>query len=1079
MSQNFKVETFEPGQTLREWADCNPCHVNRPVIMFHNDFPVPRSQWDTVTLNNDSVVTIAEIVQGGGGGGGSNPLQVVMMVVVAVVSVYTFGAASAAYAAAYGAGAMATAVGAAAAAAVSIAGSFAMQMMFSSNPAMPSYSLPVSLNSAKQADAASPTYSLSAQNNSARLNQMIPECFGTNLQTLDRGAKPYSRFSGDEEYLQMLLVVGMGEYDIKQIYIEDTPIWKDGTLTGNFPEVQIEILNPGENTTIFKPNVEVANEVSGQQIENDGDSLGYFAVSPPNVEVDEIEVSLVMVLAKPEPTVTEQKTMEDGTIVNETTGGGLSAVSLTVLAEAVEIDNLGNPVGSPITVLNKTYAYASYDTKRVTEAAIVPKARYAVKLTRVSTTWTPNENDPENIEDQIRDQLYWSSAAGYVPEELTFPEGTQIAIKARASNALNQNVARQIKVLHQRKLPLWSNGSWSALTATNSAAAAICYVLKSKYGGRLTDANIDLESLWAADSVLQAKNYGVSGVIDSTVNVRSLLADFCTVAQLLIRVSSSGISFFIDEQRDNIAYSFDETNIMKDTFRYDTKFANENTVPDWLSFDYMDPDTGYALQQVPCKLIDSKNTQPTNKRMFASNRTQAFRAGMRELLAYRYRQKYISWTTGMEGFRRSFGDLVKVSNLTVDYSKRPSVGEVSEVINKYTLELDRPVIYNSGEEHLLSFVKKDGSLWGPVKIDSIAIGDFNTLISLNQTDYDNTESEQGEFTPVTGYNVTRTRFNFYTGSRRSDTVFITNVSPVNDTQIELGGFIDDDRAYTAESYIVPELDAIDEVTPSTDITGLTVATTWTGGTVSVSASWQPVIGAQHYNVDWSSDGLNWVAAGQPVGTSHSFTVNTAQLFYVRVAAMLEFQGPWAVWSGTGVEGAPEAPVPVVDSFDGNILVVSWPLVAAAADYVATVKRESVTVSTLIVATNTFTRECQCRYLNIFVQSRNSYGLSNFGYVAASHPPPDAPTNVQQPNPLNWQITWDAVIDNDLTGYIAMIGNTSGFVQDDAIQVIITGDTVTSATFSPLPAGTYYVRVAAKDLFYDNVGGDLNWTEIEI
>lgn len=1072
MNPKCEKDIFLPGQTLKEYCDSQPIIQTRPTIVFVNDFPIPRSKWHTITLTSKDIITAHEIVQGGGGGGSDivNVLLSVALVAAAIVVPELLITESFLGAGLLGASQALVGAG------IMLAGSFAMSMMSSNNLATPSYSLPTSVNNSKAIDSASPTYSLSAQNNTARLNQMIPECFGTNLQVLDLGAEPYSRYSGDEEYLQMLLIVGMGHYDIQKIYIEDTVIYSDGQLTGNYADVELEIIEPGESVTLFKPNVQVADEVSGQELEDDGDSLGFFTVSRPGINVDELQVSFAMILAKPEPTTTEQTTYDDGTVVNETTGGGLSNVSLTVLVEAQEIDNLGDPVGSAFTILNKTYSYATYDTKRVTESVSVPLGRYAVKVTRVSTTWTPNENDPDNIEDQIRQQFAWVSAAGFVPTDLTFDEGTMIAFKAKASNSLNQNVARIIKALHQRKLPLWVNGSWSELTATDSAAAAIAYLLRSTYGGRLADQYIDLDALFAIDTDLQSENYGICGIVDSNVKVRSLLADFCAVTNIVLRLTSSGISFVRDIYRDEIKYTFDETNIIKDSFKFTSKFANDITVPDWFAFDYFDPNTGYTLQQVPCKLEDSKNVQPTNKRMYAANRSQAFYAGMRELLAYRYRQRYVEWSTGKEGFCRNFGDIVLISNLVQDFSKRPIVGEVSEVKSKYIYELDRPIKYESGVEHLIFFAKKDGTIHGPILIDSIVVDTNYTLISLNESSYNNA----GDFTPVTGFNVNRTKFNIYTGTRKNERVFLTKVSPTSADEIALGGFIDDETVYTEKSYTVPELDIIDEVTKSTKVTGLSVTTIWVTGGVNVTASWSPVSGAQNYIAQWSSDGINWVTAGSPVGTSLSFFVNSAQLFYVRVAAILEFQGPWTTWSGEGVTGAPGTPVPeFVDLTPEGLIQIDWPDVEQAADYAVNVMNGPIIVKTATTVVSEYSTLVVSRIMSMNIQARNSYGSSSFGYISGAIPVPATVTGLAQPDPQTWEITWDASNAVFLTGYIVMIGLTSGFNSANALQILEVDEVTTSATFDSLPAGSYFIRVAAKDIVYDVIGGSLNFAEIEI
>src|SRR3546814_14262180 len=60
----------------------------------------------------------------------------------------------------------------------------------------------------------------------------------------DLAATPYGEYQGNEQFLHQLHCIGLGEYDIEQIRIVDTPI-------ASFEEVTYQIVPPGSPVTLF------------------------------------------------------------------------------------------------------------------------------------------------------------------------------------------------------------------------------------------------------------------------------------------------------------------------------------------------------------------------------------------------------------------------------------------------------------------------------------------------------------------------------------------------------------------------------------------------------------------------------------------------------------------------------------------------------------------------------------------------------------------------------------------------------------------------------------------------------------
>jgi len=101
----------------------------------------------------------------------------------------------------------------------------------------------------------SPTYSLQGQGNYARLAQPIPVIYGRHLVYPDLPATPYGEYQGNEQFLHQLHCIGLGEYDIEQIRIEDTPI-------ASFEEVTYQIVPPGSPVTLLAIRMRATDNLS-------------------------------------------------------------------------------------------------------------------------------------------------------------------------------------------------------------------------------------------------------------------------------------------------------------------------------------------------------------------------------------------------------------------------------------------------------------------------------------------------------------------------------------------------------------------------------------------------------------------------------------------------------------------------------------------------------------------------------------------------------------------------------------------------------------------------------------------------
>ncbi|MCL2122510.1 MAG: hypothetical protein FWH34_00320 [Desulfovibrionaceae bacterium] len=270
--------------SIRSWVNQNiGSEFSAPVICLYQGKPLLRAEWDIVLIYAD--VVFVPLPLGGGDGGGKQIIAMIGMAVLAIVAAVLQQYWAEGLIAAGWSSLAANAVAGLGAAAIMIGGSLLMNALFPTKP------LPQGNLNTQSLESASPTYSTSISQNQARLWQMIPETFGTMEMVPDLAAQYYAEFQGNEQYLYALLCIGIGEYLIHRVSIEDTAIWENGASTGNFPEIELEIVNPGESITLFPDNVETSPEVSGQSLNKE--TLGPYTANSAGTQTTALALDVI------------------------------------------------------------------------------------------------------------------------------------------------------------------------------------------------------------------------------------------------------------------------------------------------------------------------------------------------------------------------------------------------------------------------------------------------------------------------------------------------------------------------------------------------------------------------------------------------------------------------------------------------------------------------------------------------------------------------------------------------------------------------------------------------------------------
>ncbi|HAG53265.1 MAG TPA: phage tail protein, partial [Alphaproteobacteria bacterium] len=609
----------------------------------------------------------------------------------------------------------------------------------------------------------SPTYSLTSQGNTARVGDAVTISYGRHMLYPDLGAIPYTQYdnTNDDLYLYQLFVVGLGEYDIEKIRIEDTPI-------ENFKCIEYEIIEPNQPITKFNHNVVLAKEVTGQTLKHD-EYQGAFTLNKPDSVIDAIEVDLIA---------------PSGMYYNNNTGG-LDERSVDILIEARQIDDEGNPIGEFFTVISEKISATQAKQVRRTFKAIVPEGRYEVRAKRLAAESTsPRESTA----------ITWSALKGYLATDVKYKDMTLVAMKMLATDNLSAQTSKKVNFIVTRKLPTWHpQTGWSEPVPTNSIAWALADICRSSYCGNIPDENINLNQLYHLDQEYQLEGDSFNAVFDSRLKLQEMLDRVGKASRTIIYHNLNTIDFVRDSFEDLESMMFTSRNIIKDSLSIKFLLPTSETI-DYVEAAYFDERT-WTQKTIDVTLPGSKKTKRTQMTMFGiTNKEQAIRQAQYFLKTNKYRRKLVTFTTELEGSIPSIGSLIKLSypmpqwgidGVILEHFTK--VIKVDEETNKteHFLTLSEIINFEEGKQYFISLRDKYGVAKKSIEVVKSADLIENQVKLLESPNVD----------IYTGDEMEKTYFIFGEAKETEIYAKVLSIIPKDEYTIQISANIDDSRVY--------------------------------------------------------------------------------------------------------------------------------------------------------------------------------------------------------------------------------------------------------------------------------------------
>jgi hypothetical protein len=648
-------------------------------------------------------------------------------------------------------------------------------------------------------------YSASAQGNQARIGQAIPELFGYDNGWPDLAAQPYHLYENNEQYLHLLLIVGLGQYEIRRVSVGDTNItaFSEATITriGVGQSTQSGPGNGYESMTdylaaVIDPSMQVnpaicnSPDVSNLEMKT-LDRAGPFAACKPERRVTSIGIDILL-----------PRGLDSGR-------------TITWDVEYQEINDFDQPLGARTVLASESYSVDSAVPVRLSYDYLVTSGRYRVWLVRTDTRSTS---------DGSAHDINWLSMRGDMSEfaifgaSQTLPDDcTFVAVRIRASGQLSG--ALRFRVMVHRMLPIWDGCGWSEPAITRNPAWAYARVLKAR---DTADSAIDLDQLLALAAVWDERQDRFDYRFDAFTSTWDALSTIARVGRAVPLLRGSKYTIARDAPADAPVALFGMRNIKRGTYRLNLAMQGpspmttldleywDHRVWDWVTVTaqrYNGVVYGYrgdANRPVGVPAPDEE-ARGRLKMSGVIGENHAIRTAVYTMADGLYRRLAATIGTELDGLIPSPLSLVTLQHDVGNFGQGGDVADWDA--GTRTLTVTEPLAWEQGAwAHYIRLVRPTGALTARMRVTQT--GDPHECI-IDATDLSDAQAAAtadflGTFEIV--YNDAareRSRYVFGSATNAGALAKVRSIRPRSDKDIELRLLLEDDRVHSADNEWLP------------------------------------------------------------------------------------------------------------------------------------------------------------------------------------------------------------------------------------------------------------------------------------
>jgi hypothetical protein len=886
-------------------------------------------------------------------------------------------------------------------------------------------------------------YTLRGQTNRFRPNEPIEVMYGKCRHWPSYAARPYSEYIGNQQYQYSLFCIGQGRFDFESIMLDDTPV-------DDFTEVEIEIIQPGGTVDLIEANVFTAIEVSNIELlgPNEDDYTGVsgpFVVNDADNDVKRlaVDISFPQGLYK----------LDDE--------GDLQSQTVELLFEYREIDADADPIGTWQTLANPTVSRKDNTPQRITYSTAVPAGRYQVRGRRVS-------DKPGST--RVSSQVRWETVKGYAKLNANFGSVTLIAMKALATNSLNDSSSKRFNVVATRKLPQWNavDGWVSAIDSgpTRNPIWAFCDIFRSAYGAKLSSEFLDMPTLAALAATYETREDWFDWIFDGSLTVWEAAKMPLRVGRALPVPQGSLITAVRDVSQSLPAAVFNQHNIVKGSLKKTLQMYDFQPF-DGVIVEYTDPDT-WQTKEVSCVLPGRAGLNLDRVKFpGCTRRKKAYQEGMYIQTRREFQRKTVTFQTGLEGHIPAFMDLISITHDTLRVGQGGMILAYNSGTNEMTLS-EQVNFATTVVVHKIAIRGDDGAIMGtPI---TCTPGSAPNKVILASDPPETLDFSENRVPPLYAFGVADVWA--FMGK-------ISAIRPIDENTVEISCM-----NYVPAVYGWEDSEVIDAVEVKVIKNRSNPTVQWvTIAPVPEKAErayidWPPVAGAVSYILQTSyDDGATWNPAGNfaappvEIGTNPGTLIARVAPFALNGNVIYTQSAPFIVGSNINPPPAPELNA-TQPAFTGLTATVKWGAVNGANGYIADIYTGGILARSMAVGSalradysfDDYTADGGTgRAIEFRVKAFNAGGSGASADITRTNPAPaSAPASlaVGSPTGTDYPATWTyGPTEGDELEFRVYASTVSGFTPG-AGNLIATRTTL-DATI-PAPTRPLYWRVAVVD-----------------
>ncbi len=664
--REIKQVDYISGQSVFSYIQ--PEMMGTEVIISHNGHIVPEAKYKSLIPIAGDYIAVCPVIEGSGDTG----KEIGRSLAIMALSIATMGVGSiVAGGAFWGAGA----IGAAnwglwswvAATGVQIAGGYLINQMFPPGQE-------------KQ------TYNWSQPNPITTEGNAVPVIFGTvrmgvmaPIQTLAQ----HVTTNGEKQYLNLLLCGGEGPIDpITDLTINDTPV-------SDYDDVEYETrLGTNDQDVISNFNDTYFTQSVSYELEKNADPSTHQL----NGDYEGIEVNL------------------------DLPGGLYKSERGKFKSTTVRVKLQYRLVGSPtwtywgIYTIEGKYTHAIH---RVYTKHNLPQGQYEVS---VQCTYKSGDSEEYN------NAIYWTSLAGIIYDDFTYPNKVLVGLKALATDQLSGGMPRIQWTQTRSNVWVWNpyTGVYEQKSANNPAWACYdiihsCRYMKNINTGSyeyvilgVSAARIDYQAFadWAA--FCDARRIYFNGVIYQTQKLWDSLKVPEQAGRGRVLMRGTRFSCISDAPSEPVQL-FNISNMALDSFA--EEFLGTQDRANALELTFYNIDNDYKKMTIPVygSNYDESTAieNPTQISLdFAMTLEQAYKYGAYQLRVNQYINRMVSWNADIDAIACQVGDVVLVQH---DIPRWGTGGRIASATAN-TVTLDQEVTLEVGINYSIMIRLQDDTL---------------------------------------------------------------------------------------------------------------------------------------------------------------------------------------------------------------------------------------------------------------------------------------------------------------------------------------------------------------------------------